>query len=258
MRIRGSGESRAHARVIGLFLVAGALLLASCSSTHPPTHKKTDEVHKEGKSSVPTTTKVGGLTIKAPSTSQRRELARAGLSLADVPKGWQKDTGVQPINSLPNCSGYPSATLYGPVSAPVIELPESAGSSTTTSKAGSASVQKTASHSSTEPEQVADSAIWVASSSSMAKQVVTYLSSGQGKTCMLHRDTGATVLQVTRTVPGASAVASFLVTDRTQHISEALVVFSKGREIAMVFFASRAALSSALLNHALDVVAGRL
>jgi hypothetical protein len=256
MPIRSFAKIRARARAIGLIAMLGALVLASCSSTHSVAQKKTNQARKETKSPVHAAVKVGVVTIEPPSVLQRNEVSRGELSLAEMPKGWQKAIGVTPINSLPNCSGYPSATLYGPVSAPVLELAESAGSSTTPSKTGPPS--KTASPSSQNQEEVADSAIWVASNSSVAKQLVSYLSSAQGKACIFHRDTGATLQQVTKAVPGASAVASFLVKDPTQHISEALVVFSKGRDIALVFFLSHTSLPAALLNHAVDEMASRL
>jgi len=259
MRIRGSGESRARERGIGLIALISVLFLASCSSSHPTTQRKTNEGHEREETPTNVVVKVGGLTIKPPSASQRNEVSRQ-LSLAEMRTGWQRATGIQPIKSLPNCSDYPSATLYGPISAPAFELPKPSVPSPKSSKGrpiftGSKSSAPSGTASLDELE---DSAIWVAPSSSVAKGVVSFLNSTQGKACMTQESSDARLLRANTVVPGASAVSSYLIEASKPSVAAAQVVFSKGRDVVMVVFDATTNLSSALVSRVLAEIAAHL
>lgn len=210
-------------------LAALGLLGASCGSS-----RATRPIAK-GHGTVRTTGPVqtsGALKVLPPSAAERLGAERFEVRLADLPSGWGGAQPGTPISDLPPCGGYPAVTLDGPVaSVPLGKVPTASVPYRAHGGAGSSTVA-------TEAKEEVASGVWVAQSSTEATDVVRYLASASGMSCLVAASPSGKVERSSVAVPGASAVASYSLTASSPPVSGEDLFFAKGSYVVELVFLS--------------------
>ncbi len=230
--------------------VSAAMLLGACgtSKAHPnaatPSKAPSSKAHSTRPPSTAHVvtpsgvTRSGGLEMSKPKSSEAASLGAKNLELTEMPAGWTTvKASTSGVGTLPNCSGFPTGSLSGPVEGPVLEQ--------ATSAAG--------------PSLEAASGLWTATSPAVASSVVHYLISSGGVACLDH-GSPSKVVHLKIGVPKASAVAAYTSASTVAGAPHlAIVFFSEGKLLAEVVFADRSApFPLAVAAHALSSMAARM
>jgi len=221
---RGSWRS-GRVGVVAALMILASMCLAACTShgapssephRHPPASVKAKHTKVPSHAVIPPPGQhLGALTILPTTAAQRKVAIRADVVARELPKGWSSYPGHGSLTSLPNCPGYPAGTLFGPVAGtPFVEGP-----------VGATGVSS----------QAVVSAVWTAQTALLAKGVVGYLASAQGRACIASQSGGGAPVAIS--VPGASAVTAYRSAPRPPSTPGTLgVFFAKGRLVVMVVF----------------------